>query len=272
MNDSATLQTQQRRLQQGIDARSTPVGLLHEPAALGLDIYQQAYRARLLAALRDNFTVLQRALGDAEFDALGLAYLQARPSRQPSIRCFGDQLAAFMATDYADALPHASLADFARMDWALRAAFDAAPAPLLTPAELMRVPPADWAGLVFELHPTVQLLKLDWAIEPAWSALRAFDPETAAPDQPAPELPEPVPLPHVLLIWRERWDTRWRSLDPLEAELLHALAAGQSFAGICALAAQQQGPDAGTAPARVVQALQRWLTQGLLCRFFAPRA
>jgi hypothetical protein len=33
-------------------------------------VYLKAYRARLTAALRDNFPVLQRALGDDAFDVL----------------------------------------------------------------------------------------------------------------------------------------------------------------------------------------------------------
>jgi len=62
-----------------------------------LRIYRHAYAARLIAALRDNFGVLPRAMGDEAFEALGRAYLQAHPSSQPSIRWFGHALADFMA-------------------------------------------------------------------------------------------------------------------------------------------------------------------------------
>ena len=59
-----------------------------EPALLG--IYQHAYRARLVAALRDNHEVLALALGDDAFDAIAQAYIDAHPSRFASIRWFGD--------------------------------------------------------------------------------------------------------------------------------------------------------------------------------------
>ena len=62
-----------------------------------LRIYEQAYGARLTAALRDNFGVLPTVLGDDAFDALAHAYIAAHPSRRPSIRWFGDALPAFMA-------------------------------------------------------------------------------------------------------------------------------------------------------------------------------
>lgn len=255
----SALQAQQRALQAALCERQADAGFLQTPVHPGLSIYQDAYAARLIAALRDNYTVLHRALGDEQFDALARAYLQARPSRQPSIRWFGDRLAAFMADAYAEQLPHPSLVDFARMDWALRGAFDGADAALLQPGQLMTVSPEDWPGLVFRLHPTVSQQALAWAIEPAWRALRAYEPE--AGDE-APELAEPAPLAHALLVWREGLDTRWRSLEPLEAQLLQAVAEGQPFAAICALAAQTVDPEA--AAGVVVQALQRWLAEGLL--------
>lgn len=253
------LQAQQRALQAALCERLSAADLLQAPAEPGLSVYQDAYAARLIAALRDNYTVLHRALGDEQFDALARAYLQAQPSRQPSIRWFGDRLAGFMAGDYAERLPHPSLVDIARMDWALRGAFDGADAALLRPELLMAVAPEDWPGLVFRLHPTVSQQPLAWAVEPAWRALRAYDPEAGGE---APALAEPAPLAHVLLVWREGLETRWRSLGPLEAQLLQAVAEAQPFAAICAVAAQTV--DAEAAAAAVVQALQRWLAEGLL--------
>ena len=244
------LAAQQQALQAAVSQTAAAAdGLLQSP--VGLAIYQDAYRARLLAALRDNFTVLQRALGDDEFDALGLAYLNAHPSTEPSIRWFGHRLAAFI--DKTE-LCHPAMADFARMDWALRAAFDAADAPALRAADLQALAPDDWAGLTFRLHPSAQLLALQWAIEPAWRALREDRGDDA-------ELDAPEPLAHTLLVWRQGLDTRWRSLAPMEAALLQALAAGNNFAEICAVAAQSH-QDAAQ---QVVGALQQWLSDDVLC-------
>ncbi|MCV2353108.1 putative DNA-binding domain-containing protein [Paucibacter sp. B2R-40] len=258
---SAALKIQQQAMQEAVCARADPTepeALLQEPAT-GLAIYREAYSARLLAALRDNFTVLQRALGDADFDALGLAYIQARPSRQPSIRWFGADLAAFMADQYADQLTHPCMVEFARMDWALRAAFDSADAPVLRFEQVAATATEDWPALVFSLQPSVHLLAMNWAIEPAWSALRAHEPGS---DEAGPVLSEPAALDHHLLVWREGLETYWRSLEPLEAQLLQALAAGQNFEAICQQAALTVGAD--QAAAAVVQALQGWLARGLL--------
>ena len=220
---------------------------------LGLEVYRNAYTARLIAALRDNYLVLHRVMGDESFDTLALRYLEAHPSRTPSIRWFGDGLADFMATD--EDLPHPCFADFARMDWALRAAFDAADAPSLRAEDLAGLQPEQ----SFSLHPSVRLVALDWAIEAAWRALRQAITDEATDD---PELPEPEAQEHWLLVWRQALEVRWRSLEPLEAALLQAVQAGENFASLAEIAATHVGAEA--APAALVQALQTWLADGLL--------
>ena len=220
-----------------------------------LRVYRHAYRARLVAALRDNFGTLPRAMGDEAFDALASAYLDAHPSRHPSIRWFGDRLADFMH-EHDELVPHPAFVDLARMEWALRGAFDAADAPLLSRDTLAALPPDDWPGLRLRLHPSVQRLQMDWAVEPAWKALQ----DEAADD---PDLPEPQALPHALIVWRPRLDTRWRSADSaLEAVLLEAVQQGEPFSVLCERAASAVGDDAGVP--QVVGLLQQWVDEGLL--------
>lgn len=250
----------QQRLAAAIRDGADADGLLAGDYRLGLHAYRHAYRARLVAALADNYTVLARALGDDAFEALGHAYLAARPSRHPSIRWFGHELAGFMAEAGGDLVPHLSLVDFARMDWALRGAFDAADASPLQPEHLAALGTDDWAALVLHLQPSVQQVTLAHAIEPAWRILREWEPESGTDP---PELPEPEPHPHALLVWRVGMDTQWRSLEPLEAGLLAAVACRASFAELCEQAAAGLGDADAAAPA-VVGALRRWLADGLL--------
>ncbi len=228
-------------------------------AGPGLSVYQEAYVARLLSALRDNYAVLHLAMGDEAFHALGCAYLAAKPSTQPSIRWFGDQLAAFMAGPFADRLQHPALVDLARMDWALRAAFDGADGLPLTLAALSAVAPEDWGHLRLRLQASAQLLHLDWSVEPSYLALRGREVGEVGEER---EGPEPVALPHALLVWREGGESRWRSLEAWEAEWMEALQAQLSLAELCEQAAQTLGPE--KAAVQVVQALRTWVQQGLL--------
>lgn len=252
------LTTQQQRLQGAIlQGGAAPAGLLSEASAPQLAVYQHAYRARLSAALRDNYEVLYRALGDADFDALALAYIDAHPSEHASIRWFGARLADFMSTGRADL--HPALADLARMDWALRAAFDAADAPALGLAVLQDLAPQDWPALRLALHPSVLRLPLAWAVEPGWRALRRYEPATG---EDAPVLDEPQPHAHALLVWREGLETRWRSLDADEARLLDAAARGDSVAALGELAVAAAGAEA--APTLLLRCLQQWFAEGLV--------
>ena len=106
---------QQRALQHAITSAGTQRGLLRglggrEPM---LGVYQHAYMARLIGALRDNFGVLPQVMGDEAFEALAAEYVSAHPSRHPSIRWFGDQLPAFMQANES-LVPHPALEPQAR--------------------------------------------------------------------------------------------------------------------------------------------------------------
>ena len=140
----------QQRFQEAVLRATLPGELFTaaEPHQLGggYDLYVQAYRARLAAALRDNFPVLHRALGDDAFATLAQSYIDCHPSPFRSIRWFGHALADFLAGTV-ERLPHPALVDLARMDWALRAAFDAADAVPLTLSDLASLRPEDWPAL-----------------------------------------------------------------------------------------------------------------------------
>lgn len=256
MKTFAELKETQQRFQQAVLSEDVAPGLfVAEGAGVagGLGLYLTAYRARLQAALRDNYPVLHRALGDEAFAELASAYIAAHPSRFRSIRWFGDVLSTFL--DAApQRLPHPALADVARMDWAMRGAFDAADAALLTLADLAALAPADWPLQRFVLLPSFRVVELDWAIEPVWRVLN----ENAGAETSTPE-----PLSHVLLVWRPALECRWRSAGKSEAVALNALRQGASFAECCAVIAQAGEAD----PASVALGLlQRWVADGLLAR------
>ena len=253
---SGLLAQQQGRLKRAILGADHPAGLLR--AAEGreplLNIYRRAYVGRLVAALRDNFGVLPQVLGDAAFDALARAYIEAHPSRHASIRWFGHRLPAFMA-ERDDLVPHPALTDLARMEWALRSAFDAADGQAIGVAALAGVVADAWPSLRFDAMLGVQLLELVWNVAPVWRALQDLG------EDAAPELPPPQPLAHSLLVWRHGLSPRWRSIEPLPARLLQAALQGARFDALCTLAAEEVGADA--AALTVATALHGWLGDGL---------
>lgn len=216
-------------------------------------VYLRAYRARLIEALGDNFPVLRRALGDDAFGALARAYVDAHPSHFRSIRWFGDSLVDFLAA-FPERLPHVALVDLARMDWAMRAAFDAADSALLAIVDLAALPLEDWPSRCFRPVPSLQVLDLTWQVEPIWKALN---------DDAGAATAEPQALPHVLLVWRPALDCCWRSAPACEAAALRALTRAASFAECCTLIAESGEPE----PAKTALGfLQCWISEGLLAR------
>lgn len=244
-----------RNFQIAVMAGMPPVDLFsHESAEGGFAIYANAYRARLAAALRDNYPVLHRALGDDSFDALGATYIEHEPSRFRSIRWFGDRLAEFLAA-HEELVPHPSLVDLARMDWALRQSFDAADEEPLRVEDLSALAPGQWPQLRFRTRAATQLVWLRWSVEPAWQALNQ---DAAAETEP------PLPLPHALLVWRQGLDCRWRSLDAAEAAGLTALFDGVPFETIYECMFAQ---DAALTFIDAAMKLRLWVELGLLAQW-----
>ncbi|MCB1893707.1 MAG: putative DNA-binding domain-containing protein [Zoogloeaceae bacterium] len=241
----------QRTMQRAITEGADPPALL---GADGIAVYRHAWRARMIEALRANYPVLHRVLGDEAFAELGDAYLASHPSHRRSIRWFGDRLPAFVRQN-PDLLPHPAVAEMARFEWALSLAFDGPDAEVLDVAALAALEPGQWAALRFTLHPTCQLLRLEWSVAPVWRELAdAVDPNHQAS--------RPEPLDHAVLIWRKGLQPSWRSLAPLEAGLLEGIRNGLPFEALCALAGDVVGePDA---PAAVLGFVQQWLGDGIL--------
>lgn len=253
------LSATQARFQDALRASHAQPGLFVDEARSegGFRLYLIAYRARLLAALRENFPVLARALGDDEFDALAVTYLDAHPSPHRSIRWFGDTFCDFLGAA-PERLPHPALLDLARMDWALCLAYDATDATPVTAATLRGLPPDAWAGLRFALHPSVSLLTVDWLVAPIWHALNDdADAQTEAPE----------PGVHTLMVWRRELECHWRTLDELEAQALAAIRDGAPYGDVCAGIAERLGvtPDEAARAATVTaDLLRQWLTHGVL--------
>jgi hypothetical protein len=225
----------------------------HQPGGLSpaqrLGIYHHAYRARLLDTLRDSFGHTLLYLGDDSFEQLAEAFIEQHPSAHHNLRWYGEVWPESLAE------AHPEVAELAQLDWALRRAFDAADAPLLSLADLALIAPDDWATLVLHPQAAASLLHHHHNTLSLWHAL---DQDLAVPP------PEALPQRVGVLVWRVGDQPHFRSLSPMEAVAAHALLQGQSFAEICALlAAQFADEDAAMAAAGI---LRRWVDDGVLIR------
>lgn len=221
-----------------------------------LKVYRDAYALRLIEALTTDFPGLLAMTGPQEFDMMARAYIAAHPSRHPSVRWFGRDLADFLAvTPPFSATPAA--ADMARFEWALGEAFDAADAEPLTFEQLAGAPPEAWATLRLSFVPALRRVTL------SYQAPQAFQRRDAVPPG---ELDVPAEEGTVdWLIWRAAADSdaQFRSMAPDEAAALDAARGGASFPEICAvLSGYTDSTDA--AAERAAGLLRVWLDAGVI--------
>jgi hypothetical protein len=223
-----------------------PPGLLAGPRRL--DVYAEAYLARLSDILVADYPKLWASLGDDAFRALAASYLRARPPTSFTVRDAGLALPGYLATR--DDLP-ALADDLAALERARIEVFDGPDRAPLARNDLASVPAEQFPELALALIPASQLVTIVWTVDELWSAI-----EDGAPMPPA----EAAPVTRGVLVWRRDLRVLHRTLDDDEAALAPLLAAGTTIAELAArLAELVAQPEV-----RLVELLGRWLDAGVL--------
>ena len=250
---SLQLQFQQHLLGRG-DAAELLVGT---PARrrLGLGIYANAYRLRLLDTLSDAYQKTEAVMGEAAFEAAAFGYITTHPPTTRSLRWYGGQFSTWLANQYPEA---PALAEMARLDWALRTAFDGPDSPVLDATALGAIEPGAWATLRLVLVPTTEWLTFSHNTVAVWQALD--DDES-----PPPLAASPIEVDW--LVWRKGLQPHFRSLHRVEAALLRAIQEGGSFARACTIAgslAADLGHGEAEVSALIGGCIRQWLEDQLL--------
>jgi len=215
-----------------------------------VDIYANMYFYRIRDALKEDFPATLAVLGDANFHNLVTGYLLEYPPTQPSISHCGSHLAEYLRDHpLRDDAPF--IADLAALERASVEVFlgpDAAP---IEPDTLRALAPQDWPAMKLKIHPSAQILVLDWRVS---ELLRAVEEGRAW--KPAERGAVKV------LVWRRDARVFYRDLEKAEADALEAVSRGATFAEICELvAATAEDPYPAAAMNRM---LARWLSDHLL--------
>lgn len=219
----------------------------------GLAIYHNAYRTRLLEALRGDYPALVYWVGDEEFEQWGRVYINQHPSAHFSLRWFGAGFAPFLARylPREQALP---LAEMACLEWAFTLAFDAPDAEPMSPDYMASLPADAWPGLQAHLVPSAQWVECQFNTLGLWQAYKA-----GVPFSDSVRLAEP----QVCLIWRSQQICQYRSLAADEAGALLGMNTGGSFAQLCETLALTHHEAAAL---QAVTWLKTWLNLELLQR------
>ena len=218
-----------------------------------MDVYENAYRLRLIETLTDNFIGLNGLAGDVQFEKIARQYIDAVPSTHKNIRWYGDHLASFLR----DTTPwntEPTLAEMADVDWHILLAFDAPNAVRIDEQTIMSLPAQAWESLRFDFHPSLNRLDVSHNVFKFRKQLLSESEDIAAPEK--------FEYLTAWVIWRHQLKQLYRSMDVDEAWALDQAMLGTSFPVLCEGLCEWIDPE--HAAARAAGFLKQWVTDGLI--------
>jgi hypothetical protein len=210
-----------------------------------IGVYADAYFLRLRDVLGEDFPRVAALLGD-RFDEVVKGYLEAFPSRWPSVRRLGHALSEFLRrrTDTPKCL-----ADLAELEWARIEVFDAPDAECATIEDFVSIPAEAWPALRFSAIPAIKILRAQYPVHHLWSGERSLE-VTAGETS--------------LRVWRANDCRVFHALmDKRESAAIQKMISGAPFAAICETFADL--PEAGAAQESAAL-LVRWIEDGIIHR------
>lgn len=215
----------------------------------GLGIYRTNARENFALALESAFPLLLRCLGPEEFRQLAWSYQRACPSPAGNLFHAGQRLPEFLAGRLLGGSDE-RLIDVARLEWQVQEAMVAADGDEALDLALLAAVPAERQGDIrFGLHPSVRLLRTEYAVFALWEALQTG--QTGTPVTPAGREPE------CLLVLRRAAGVELHRLAATDLAWLESLQAEATLAAAASgLSADQQDT--------LGELLVRWVGAGVI--------
>lgn len=221
---------------------ATVAASLGSAASAGLSVYLNNYRSQLMATLTDSYPVIRAWLGESVFLGAAARHVDAVHPEGWTLDNYAHRFPDSLAIDNPD---DPEVGELARLELELGLAFVAADGTRADPASLEHV---DWAQAVFVLAPTLTLVPVTTN---AVAILSAILNETTPPAATA------LPQAAQVAVWRRGFSPLFRTLEPLEAEVLAMAIRGRPFGDICDVMASRTGESEG--PAVAGRILAQWL-------------
>jgi hypothetical protein len=230
-----------------------------------IEVYANAYYARLLECLRDEFPALLHAVGEEVFDGLSFGYLQSYPSTSYTLSDLGRHFVQFLEEtrprDEEDESPSWPdfMIDLARLERTYGEIFDGPGAErlkLLDVEDIQRIQPDEWPSARLAPVPCLRLLFLRYPVQEYATGVRKKE------DPPLPD-----PQPTWLAVSRINYVVRRWTLSHLQYDLLAALIAGQSV-GEAIEQAASAASQSGESLERLADNLRSWFQEWSSAGFF----
>lgn len=227
-----------------------------------MNVYANAYAARLLECLQSDYPALRHAVGDEIFMQFVLEYLQAHPSQSYTLSDLGRRFPAFLEATQPPEVDseaptwQAFLIDLARLERAYAEVFDGPGMEnekVLGTDELLRVPADRWADAIISVSEGMRLEAYRFPVHAYCSAVRRGE---------RPEFPEPSRT--LLAIYRSDYVVRRLVLNAPQHRLLEAIVRGKTLAEGISAALEADGESEDD----VVPRLRDWFAEWTSLGFF----
>lgn len=211
--------------------RSTRLG-----SAERLAVYGNAYFARLIECLGDEFPATRFALGEETFQTFALGYFEQSPSTSYSLGFLGGRFPQYLIDGRPADIPKPGWPDFlidlATLERAYAEVFDGLGPEKLTPLQpeaLQAIPIELISEVRFVPAPSLRLLEASFAVHEYFTAVH----QSQSPEIPAPQ-------ETLLVITRRDYVVRRGIVSRPEFELLRAILDGNSLGAAIEIAAEEQ--------------------------------
>jgi len=227
-------------------------------AADRLGVYANAYHARLLECMREEFPSLVHVLGPELFDGFALDYLQAHPSKSYTLQQLGANFPKFLAeTCPADEDPDwaAFLIDLAALERLYSEVFDGPGSEGrdgMSAERLASIPNDVWAAV--RLIPAV-----DFHLIELRSPVHEFVSGVRRNENPA----IPGPAETLLVVHRRDYVVRRQLLTRPQFVLLDAMANGETVGEAVGKAADRVGEDGIEFASELRNWFRDWAAEGM---------
>ena len=230
-----------------VDPEGTPAGVFGAGAEQGLLVYQNNYRAQLVACLEASYPQVHRWLGGDAFREAAISHIVSHPPQAWTLDHYG--------RDFADTLQalyprNPDLRELAWIEWSLSEAFVAADTTALSVDALASV---DWDRARLHLTPSLRTLPASTNADDIWFAL----------DNDA-EVPQGAMLdaPGGFVVWRKGFHSQLNRVDAVAFGALLSLRDDATFASLCDWLVGRLGEDEGVRRAGML--LAQWIDAGIV--------
>jgi hypothetical protein len=240
------------------DSQELPEGL----EARRVDIYRNAYRARLVDALRETFPRTARWVGDAAFAQAAAHHVISFPPSSWTLDAVGEGFEQTLAMLFAN---DPEVSELAWLEWAMHLCFVSYDATPLDAAGFTGVTVGfeddDWVNMRLRFMPGTQQADVAHRIDTLWRALAETAEDTNGSNE-ALSVDFSSDERLACIVWRQAFTPALLPVSAIEGRALALMLEDAGYGELCEMLVDELGEEAAANEAGAM--LGRWLNHGMI--------